>query len=174
MAYQADAEHEERVKRPRPGKSAGGEENPGDLLSQGRRWHDARGWPFTCDLSGEDFWALVRGGFRPMSLVMGVCVYHIAHQGLRAWFTQVGQNVENVPFTQGMYDARETAMGRMQAEAQAAGGTGVVGVNVHEGHHGWDAHVLEFFVVGTAVAPILDEGHELHKPPRLVLSMGDR
>jgi uncharacterized protein YbjQ (UPF0145 family) len=140
---------------------------------KGAAFRAARGVPFTCDLSGEDFWALIRGGFRPVSLVMGACVYHVAHQGLGAWLGQIGTNVEHVPFTQGLYDARELAMERMQGEAQQAGASGVVAVDVHEGHYGWDAHVIEYFAVGTAVAPILDEGHEVHAPPRMVMSVGD-
>ena len=78
-------------------------------------------------------------------------------------------------FTQGLYDARELAMGRMQYGAQAAGATaGLVGVNVTEGSHGWDHHVLEMFAVGTGVSPITDAGHETHDPPRVVLGVQDR
>ena len=40
------------------------------------------GRPFTSDLSGQDFWTLLQTGYRPISLVMGNCVYHVAHQGL--------------------------------------------------------------------------------------------
>src|SRR5262249_20685555 len=43
------------------------------------------GRPFTSDLSGQDFYALARGGFGPRALVMGNCVYHVAHQGLGQW-----------------------------------------------------------------------------------------
>jgi uncharacterized protein YbjQ (UPF0145 family) len=63
----------------------------------------------------------------------------------------MGANAENVAFTQGLYDARELAMGRMQHEAQAAGAEGVVGVTVTEGSHGWDSHIREFFVLGCGV-----------------------
>ena len=42
------------------------------------------GRPFTSDLSGQDFSTLLRAGYRPVGLVMGNCVYHVAHQGLRA------------------------------------------------------------------------------------------
>ena len=40
------------------------------------------GRPFTSDLSGQDFSTLLRSGYRPVGLVMGNCVYHVAHQGL--------------------------------------------------------------------------------------------
>ena len=114
----------------------------------------ANGTPFTSDLSGQDFWMLLQSGYRPVSLVMGNCVYHVAHQTLGGWFKTVGANVEMTNFTQALYDARELAMERMQAEAQMDGAAGVVGTEITETSHGWDAHVIEFFAVGTSVLPI--------------------
>jgi uncharacterized protein YbjQ (UPF0145 family) len=138
----------------------------------GARWRDGQGRPFTCDLSGVDFWALVRGGFRPVSLAHGVCVYHVAHQSLGGWLSSVGQNQEMPAFTQGLYEARELAMERMQAEARSAGATaGIVAVDAREGSHGWDSHVIEFVAVGTGVAPIDDPGHETHAEPSMVLDL---
>ncbi len=116
---------------------------------------------FTSDLSGQDFWMLLRSGFRPVSLVMGNCVYHVAHQTLGGWFKSVGQNMEMPNFTQALYDARELAMERLQYEAQIDGAAGVVGTEVHESTHGWDAHVIEFFAIGTSVLPI----HASDPPP---------
>ncbi len=139
---------------------------------QGAAWRQGNR-PFTCDLSGEDFWGLVRGGFRPVHLAHGVCVYHVAHQGLGAWFKQIGQNVEQPQYTQALYDAREIAMERMQEEARRFGATGVVGVQVREGSHGWESHVVEYVAVGTGIAPIGDASHELHEPPRLVMFAQD-
>src|ERR1700745_338499 len=44
------------------------------------------GRPFTSDLSGQDFATLLRSGYRPVGMVMGNCVYHVAHQSMRqAW-----------------------------------------------------------------------------------------
>jgi uncharacterized protein YbjQ (UPF0145 family) len=117
-------------------------------------WRAPNGTPFTSDLSGQDFWMLLKSGYRPVSLVMGNCVYHVAHQTLGGWFKTVGNNVEMTNFTQGLYDARELAMERMQAEAQMDGAGGVVGTQITETSHGWDAHVIEFFAVGTSVLPI--------------------
>ena len=140
----------------------------------GAKWRKPRGDPFTCDLSGVDFWALVRGGFRPIGLAYGVCVYHVAHQTLSQWFSSVGQNMEMPTFTQALYDARELAMGRMQLEAQQMGGrAGIVGVEVQEGSHGWGSHVIEFAAVGTAIEAIHDEAHEVHEKPKAVLVAQD-
>lgn len=129
------------------------------------------GRPFTSDLSGQDFWTLLHAGYRPVGMVMGNCVYHIAHQTFGQWFKSVGQNVEMTNFTQGLYDARELAMERMQAEAEGLQAEGIVGVDIHEGNYGWSTHVIEFFVVGTAIVPIRADHHI--PTPQLVLSLND-
>ncbi len=130
------------------------------------------GKPFTSDLSGQDFWTLLQAGYRPLALVMGSCVYHVAHQGFLKSLGQVGRNVELTNFSQALYDAREIAMERMQHEAIAAGAEGVVGMDLHEGSHSWQPHVIEFFAVGTAVKPITTEQPASAIPdPQLVLSV---
>jgi uncharacterized protein YbjQ (UPF0145 family) len=111
------------------------------------------GRPFTSDLSGQDFWTLLRTGHRPVGMVMGSCVYHVAHRGMLQSFKQIGKNVELPNFTQALYDARELAMERMQAEAEALQAEGIVGVQLTERNHGWGSHVIEFFAVGTAIVP---------------------
>src|SRR3954462_11211111 len=83
------------------------------------------GRPFTSDLSGQDFWVLLQAGYRPLELVMGSCVYHVAHRGLFKTLGSIGQNVELTNFSQALYDAREIAMERMQHEAAEAGAEGV-------------------------------------------------
>jgi uncharacterized protein YbjQ (UPF0145 family) len=127
--------------------------------------------PFTSDLSGQDFWTLLSAGYRPVGLVMGNCVYHVAHQGLRGMFKQLGQNVEMPNYTQALYDARELAMERMQVEAESVQAEGIVGVQLQERSHGWGSHVIEFFSVGTAVVPTSDE-HQI-PTPSLVLGLND-
>ncbi len=127
--------------------------------------------PFTSDLSGQDFWTLLRAGYRPVGLVMGNCVYHVARQGLGQWFKNIGQNVEMTNFTQALYDARELAMERMQAEATHLKAEGIVGVQIHEGRYAWSSHVIEFFAIGTAVIPIREDHHI--PTPQLVLSVND-
>ena len=111
----------------------------------------AAGQPFTSDLSGQDLYRLHRAGYRPVGLMMGSCVYHIAHQGFMQSLRTLGQNTEMANYTQGLYHARELAMGRMQAEARRGGATGIVGVTVSESSRNWDNHVFEFLAVGTGV-----------------------
>jgi len=131
-----------------------------------------KGEPFTSDLSGQDFWTLLHAGYRPLEMVMGSCVYHVAHQGVLKGLSNVGQNVELTNFSQALYDAREIAMERMQNEATVASAEGVVGVDLHEGSHNWAPHIIEFFAVGTAVTPISTELDPSTIPdPQLVLSV---
>jgi uncharacterized protein YbjQ (UPF0145 family) len=127
------------------------------------------GRPFTSDLSGQDFWTLLRTGHRPVGMVMGSCVYHVAHRGMFQAMRQAGQNVELPNFTQALYDARELAMERMQAEAEELKAEGIVGVQLNEGSHGWGSHVIEFFAVGTAIVPY-DEPRTI-EPPTPVLDL---
>jgi uncharacterized protein YbjQ (UPF0145 family) len=138
------------------------------------KWRTPKNQPFSSALSGVDFWALVRAGFRPISMVCGVCVYHVARQTLGGWFQTVNQNCEMPAFTQALYDARELAMERMQYEAQEAGGAaGVVGVSVEESSHGWDSHIIEFSALGTSILPIHDPEHEVHEMPKIVMGIQD-
>src|SRR6266700_2239616 len=137
----------------------------------GQPYRNARGKPFTSDLSGQDFWTLLKAGYRPVGMVMGNCVYHVAHQGMGQWLKQVGQNVEMTNSTQALYDARELAMERMQAEAISLGAQGVVGTQIHERSHGWGSHIIEFFAAGTAVISISDT-HQV-PAPSLALLLND-
>ncbi len=125
--------------------------------------------PFASNLSGQDFWKLRRYGYRPVGLAFGCCVYHVAHLGLQKWLQQVGRNAEMESFTQATYAARELAMARMGADARAAGGDLVVAVSLSEGTWGWDANVIEFSCLGTAVAR--DAQRPDPPQPQLVLGM---
>jgi uncharacterized protein YbjQ (UPF0145 family) len=112
------------------------------------------GKPFSSDLSGRDFFKLLRYGWAPTGLVMGCCVFHIAHQSIRQSFRQVGQNVEVPQYTQAIYAARELAMARMQSEGERDGAAGIVGVRVEESNQVWGEHGVEFFAMGTGVHPV--------------------
>jgi uncharacterized protein YbjQ (UPF0145 family) len=121
------------------------------------------GRPFTSDLSGQDFATLLRAGYRPVGLVMGNCVYHVARQGMLTSLKQMGKNVEMSNFTQALYEARELAMERMQREADELQSGGIVGARIVERSHGWGSHVIEFFAIGTAVVTTGEE-QDIEKP----------
>jgi uncharacterized protein YbjQ (UPF0145 family) len=127
------------------------------------------GRPFTSDLSGQDFSTLLRAGYRPTGLTMGNCVYHVARQGMMQTMRQAGRNVEQVNFTQALYEARELAMERMQNEADELQSEGIVGARIIERSHGWGSHVIEFFAIGTAV--IATSTDHIIERPALVLPL---
>jgi len=134
----------------------------------GGNWKTPAGKPFTSDLSGQDFWTLLQAGHAPLGLVMGTCVYHVAHQGMFKAMGNIGQNKEMPNFTQALYEARELAMERMQDEAKKVGAEGIVGVQIQEKSHVWGSHTIEFFAMGTAVRKLPDR--EI-ATPRMVLSL---
>lgn len=134
-------------------------------------WLNNKGGPFTSDLSGQDFWTLIRAGYAPLDLVMGSCVYHVAHQRFGQALNTTGRNVEIEQFTQALYDARELAMSRMQAEGQALEAEGIVAVRLTQHAHTWGSHTTEFLAVGTAVRPLRDD-HVIERPT-MVLGLDD-
>lgn len=135
----------------------------------GGNWRNNRNRPFTSDLSGQDFWTLLQTGYLPLGMVMGTCVYHIAHRTFGNILSNVGRNTELPQFTQALYDARELAMERMQKEAEALQAEGIVGVDLSQHNHTWGGHTTEFFAIGTAVRPIRDD-HTIPQP-QLVLGL---
>ena len=80
---------------------------------------------FTSDLSVNEFLLVREAGFRPLGLVLGSSIYHVGLQ-----FGRWGKNQELDVLSQAMYHARELAMGRMEAEADALGADGIVGVRL--------------------------------------------
>jgi uncharacterized protein YbjQ (UPF0145 family) len=137
----------------------------------GFTWRNNRGLPFTSDLSGQDFWTLVQAGYAPLGMVMGSCVYHVAHQSGWQKLGTVGVNTEITQFTAALYEARELAMSRMQSEAEQLAAEGVVGVQLRALPHRWGGHTTEFFAIGTAVRPIRED-HAI-PAPTLVLPLSD-
>ncbi len=130
------------------------------------------GGAFTSDLSAQDFFRLLAAGAVPVAFVLGTCVYHIAHQSAMASLRQVGQNQEMMQFTQGVYEARELALSRMQAEAAAARSSGIVGVSVEVKNHVWGEHATEFLATGTAVRRLAEEHKLPDTSPKPTFTLG--
>jgi uncharacterized protein YbjQ (UPF0145 family) len=138
--------------------------------------------PVLTDLSGQDFWKLWQAGEQPLGVVGASTVHYI----VAGWSTQRAQsgfgagwaNQELPDFTRGVYDARETALGRMSGEARERGAAGVVGVSlVHSveereagGGSGRRDLVVTFHVLGTAIGERSSEHRELEVSLRLDLS----
>jgi len=148
----------------------------------GGNFRNKAGKPFQSDLSGQDFWTLLRSGYRPVGFVMGNCVYYVTPATVRGTATYT--NAEASYYTHAFYDARELAIERLQAEAEDLDADGIVGVRVEEKQHSWrnlrgilrkdgnaalrTGELIEFFVVGTAVVRM--ETSEPIPVPTLVIS----
>src|SRR5262249_4431516 len=130
------------------------------------------GKPFTSDLSAQDFFRLLAAGAVPVSFVLGTCVYHIAHPSVMQSLRQMGQNTEMTIFTQGIYEARELALSRMQDEATEAQAAGVVGVSVAVYNHVWGEHATEFLATGTSVRRLGDAHRLPETTPKPTFTLG--
>jgi uncharacterized protein YbjQ (UPF0145 family) len=130
------------------------------------------GQAFTSDLSAQDFFRLLAAGAVPVAFVLGTCVYHIAHQSAMQALRQAGQNQEMTQFTQGVYDARELALSRMQAEAAGAKASGIVGVSVDVSNHVWGEHATEFLATGTAIRRLSAGDRLPETSPRPTFTLG--
>ena len=130
------------------------------------------GRAFTSDLSAQDFFRLLAAGAVPVAFVLGVCVYHIAHQSVMQSLRQAGRNQEMLVFTQGIYEARELALTRMQVEAAQARSSGIVGVNVAVNNHVWGEHATEFLATGTAIRRLADEHRLPATSPKPTFTLG--
>lgn len=124
--------------------------------------------PFVSGLSGQDLWALLRSGCRPVGIVLGCCVYRAAAEN---WTPRAApRNRELTSLTAALYTARELAMRRMQDEAGRMGASGIVGVRLD--HLGWREHrkIVECRAYGTAIIPV--PGAPRAQPPVTVLPVG--
>ncbi|CAN5620320.1 heavy metal-binding domain-containing protein [soil metagenome] len=146
--------------------------------------------PFMSDLNGQDFVALLRAGYRPITVASGSCVYQLdPNEALR----YRGHNAEIGSYTGAFFEARETAMERLQHDLFAHwppghpdAPTGIVGMTVTETAHrpqtiqgrmsawGPSVPVVEFTAVGTAIAPLhpQDPRRSKERPkPRIVVPL---
>jgi uncharacterized protein YbjQ (UPF0145 family) len=130
------------------------------------------GGAFTSDVSAQDFFRLLAAGSVPVAFVLGTCVYHIAHQSAMQALRQAGQNQEMVQFTQGVYEARELALVRMQSEATQSGSSGIVGVSVGVYNHVWGEHATEFLATGTAIRRLAEEHRLPATSPKPTFTLG--
>lgn len=95
---------------------------------------------FTSDLSVDEFICLEEIGMEPLGLVLGTSVQRVGRG-----------NQSTIIARKAMDSARSLAISRMEAEAEALGADGIVGVkfNINVGKRG--KGLLEFFVVGTGI-----------------------
>ena len=130
------------------------------------------GRPFTSDLSGQDFWTLLSAGYRPVGLVLGNCVYHVAHQNVGTWAGRVGRQSRDAELHAGASTTRASwrchACRRRPRRSRRRASSASTCTS---GSHGWGAHVIEFIAIGTAIVPTKAD-HEI-ATPALVLTLND-
>ncbi|MFN2628954.1 MAG: heavy metal-binding domain-containing protein [Gaiellaceae bacterium] len=139
--------------------------------------------PALSDLSGQDYWKLWQAGYRPLGVVGASTVFYV----VPGWSQQRAQsglftswaNQELRDFTRGVYDARETALGRLTSEARSHGAAGVVGVTITHSAEEREVGsagstrtdlIVTMHVLGTTIGERKAAGHELSVSPRLDLS----
>lgn len=93
---------------------------------------------------------MVDKGYIPVGMVLGNCVYSMGTfrgflANIKGAFRGEVQDVSRL-----MYDARELALARMQAEADALGADGVVGVDLKINYMN-QGEWMEVTAIGTAV-----------------------
>lgn len=124
--------------------------------------------PVTSDMTNEEMWNMVNVGFLPVRLVMGVSVYSL---GLKGGIFSALQSLgggEVAGLTEILYEAREKALARIEADAERCGADEVVGVKTHIYDLG--GGLIEFMAIGTAVkkiAGVKTKSDQL--PPQAVL-----
>lgn len=116
------------------------------------------------DLSMQDYWKLRQAGVEPCGLVAATACFFVVRG---AWSRQMqaltfNVNQEETEYTEGVYQARETALDRVTDQIRSAGGDGVVGMQishtisrqdlkVSRGGSAVSGLVATFHAVGTAV-----------------------
>ena len=112
---------------------------------------------FTSDISTSDFWLLKDAGYMPVALVLGNSVYSMGIAGGIATGIKGIAKGELTQITELMYNAREMALGRMQAEADKLGADGVIGVKLkvqYLHNNEW----MEITAIGTAIKYVSSKG----------------
>jgi uncharacterized protein YbjQ (UPF0145 family) len=142
--------------------------------------------PWLCDLSGQEWWALRRGGYEPASLAYGHCTWFILTQMQDEWTEQSVNNAELRHFSEALTHCRNRASHHLLRCASEAGATGLVGIHIvrrldevrltgpdenpaYEREH----HNLVLSMIGTAIRRRAGAPAGGGAAPALVLSLRD-
>ncbi|HXW58576.1 MAG TPA: heavy metal-binding domain-containing protein [Solirubrobacteraceae bacterium] len=135
--------------------------------------------PVLTELTVADYAKLLDAGIEPLGIVAWTSVFFAAYAGnwMGAPVMNPAQSYEMTEFTAAVYSAREQVMGRLGAQAQQRGASGVVGVRI--GHSVSRAQVgsanssrggavITFDATGTAVR---DEGAAGPRAPKTTIDL---
>ena len=150
------------------------------------RWQGAKATaaPFVSALSGQEIWALLSAGYRPVGVAYGTCVYQqvttqatqrATSSGLLNSAARINQELRE--YTSGFYESRRRAVRYMEDEARQLGAEGIVGVTIEKQIAVREVEVklyeddqkqkrkdlvVRFFVLGTAIAPFIEYQPAIH------------
>jgi uncharacterized protein YbjQ (UPF0145 family) len=138
--------------------------------------------PILTDLSLPDYVLLRRAGYAPVGVVASTSVFYIVAsrqtRRLTTGWQRLQANQELTDFTQGVYAARESALGRASSQAERLGAGGLVGMTidhrveireVEQNNVTREDLIVTLHVLGTAIAP-----HGEHRPldPETIVRLG--
>jgi uncharacterized protein YbjQ (UPF0145 family) len=105
--------------------------------------------PVTSDLTGEELWAMTSLGYSPVKLLISASIYSLGTIGGFSAALKSFTKGEITDLTTLIHDAREVAISRLKADADALGAEEVVGVKTYIAELG--KGLVEFLAIGTAV-----------------------
>jgi len=140
------------------------------------------GRPILTDLSMPDYILLRRAGYEPVGIVTSTSVFYIVPsrqtRRMTTGWQRLQPNQELADFTQGVYEARENAIARATAQAEALGAGGLVGMSVEhdidvreveQNNQTREDLIITFHIIGTAIAP---HGEHVPLDPQTILRLG--
>jgi len=137
--------------------------------------------PFTSDLSGQDFAKLVRSGWMPAGLVLGISIAARHDDWRTVGMTRWGAGNAEVPgWTELVNDARHDARQQLAVDVKGVGAEGVVvaemDLRVRErecpAQEGGHDHVVEAVNIGTAIVRLKKhDGGRAAASPLAIMSL---
>lgn len=142
--------------------------------------------PFTSELNGQEFWQLIHSGYRPASIVFGICSYYIYSDTNARYLTLRGwraANEEVRQWTQGFYEARERAMQGMQQDIEDHNADGCVGMAVdcdledikyEIGNTRYLDLLITFTAIGSSIKKMKRPHKVIERKPLTVLNLSSK
>ncbi len=142
--------------------------------------------PFTSELSAQEFWQLIHAGYRPVSLVFGISAYYIRSTletnflTRRGWMTE---NQEVTEWSQGIYTARDRAIGWLQKDIEKSNADGCIGMtvdcdlerNVYTARNTECSDLLvTFTAIGSSIRKLTRPHKQIERKPLTVLNLSTK
>jgi uncharacterized protein YbjQ (UPF0145 family) len=135
-------------------------------------WRPLDGGLFATTLSGRDVWLLVRSGWAPVGIVLGVAVHPAVTVPGATRPVEGHLATEATQATQALHTARDRAMTRLLSEVETLGGGGAVDVRTTIGAVDGRPGVVEVTAQGTAVRQVAAGPEPMQPQPAVVFPLG--